>query len=298
MEKRKIVIYNKLYERLYTKQEFADLFDVSTKTIENTIKKCEDIVYSKKLGSYHFKELLPSFISYQTYFTLFQDSVANPIIKKDFIKIVNSLNGKFNETMIETNKLSELSKKIIKSAVAINYSCVLKVEYTGNKKPKEVKFIRPQRIFSTGPIYYLSLKYDKRNKKDIGEERQFAFNGIMSIEPVEYLKGEVFKSDKDGNAFGNFKNEKTIKLILRDSAANFFKREGLFETHSFDFLSELSENEIEIKMHYNHEIEAIKLIQQWLPQIRISDNSEEAKMIIDKIKQNYQEFIGSLQLHT
>ncbi len=299
MESRRVRIYNELFNHLCSKQELAEKFRVTTKTIENTIKKCDDIGYSKKIGSYYFKDLLPRYISYQNYFNLFSESVTNPKIREDFIKIGKSLKSNFDEdkidkSMIDTNELSELSKKIIKVAIAINHSCILKVAYSGNKKPEEVKYIRPHRIFTVGSIYYLSLTYDKKNKKNIGEERQFAFNGIESIEPIDYLKDEVFKSDKEGNAFGNFDNEKTIKLILKDSAANFFKREGLFETYSFDYLSELSENKIEIKMHYNDKLEVIKLVQQWLPQITIADSSEEAQNIINDIKQNYQEFIDSL----
>jgi predicted DNA-binding transcriptional regulator YafY len=294
MEVRKIGIYNQLFKKLSTKQELADLFKVSTKTIENTIKTCDDIVYSKKLGSYHFKNLLPDFISYQNYFTLFKDSVANPIIKKDFLKIGSSLHNKFNETMIDTNQLSELSKKIIKVEIAINHNCILKVEYTGNDKSKEEKYIQPKQIFTDGSIYYLSLVYDKKNKEKVGEERQFAFNGIESIRPVEYLKEVTFRSEKEVNAFGSFKNAKTIRLKLQNAAANYFKREGLFETNSFKFLSELSTNEIEVEMRYNYKLEVIKLIQQWLPQVTIVDNSDEAQKILENIKRNYQVFIGSL----
>ena len=294
MEVRKIGIYNQLFKKLSTKQELADLFKVSTKTIENTIKTCDDIVYSKKLGSYHFKNLLPDFISYQNYFTLFKDSVANPIIKKDFLKIGSSLHNKFNETMIDTNQLSELSKKIIKVEIAINHNCILKVEYTGNDKSKEEKYIQPKQIFTDGSIYYLSLVYDKKNKEKVGEERQFAFNGIESIEPIEYIKEASFRSEEEVNAFGSFKNAKTIRLKLQGAAANYFKREGLFETNSFRFLSELSVNEIEIEMRYNYKLEVIKLVQQWLPQITIIDHSEEAQKILENIKRNYQVFIGSL----
>jgi predicted DNA-binding transcriptional regulator YafY len=294
MEVRKIGIYNQLFKKLSTKQELADLFKVSTKTIENTIKTRDDIVYSKKLGSYHFKNLLPDFISYQNYFTLFKDSVANPIIKKDFLKIGSSLHNKFNETMIDTNQLSELSKKIIKVEIAINHNCILKVEYTGNDKSKEEKYIQPKQIFTDGSIYYVFLVYDKKNKEKVGEERQFAFNGIESVEPIEYTKEALFRSEEEVNAFGSFKNAKTIRLKLQDAAANYFKREGLFETNSFKFLSELSVNEIEIEMRYNYKLEVIKLVQQWLPQITIIDHSEEAKKILKKIKSNYQDFIDSL----
>jgi predicted DNA-binding protein YlxM (UPF0122 family) len=295
METREISIYNLLYEKLYTKKELADIFNVTTKTIENTIKKCDDIAYSKKLGSYYFPKLLPKYISYKNFFSLFKDSVTNPIIKKDFSKISSSMKNKFNNIMIDTEKLSELSKKIIKANIAINHNCLLKVEYIGNKKAKEKKYIQPRQIFTSGSIYYLLIKYDEKNKKNIGEERQLAFNGIESIEPVEYQNDQKFKiKENDVNAFGSFKNTKTIKLILKNEAANFFKREGLFETNNFKFLSEITTQSIAIEMKYNHKLEVIKLVQQWLPLITISDSSEDAKNIINDIKTNYQKFIESL----
>jgi hypothetical protein len=295
METREISIYNLLYEKLYTKKELADIFNVTTKTIENTIKKCDDIAYSKKLGSYYFPKLLPKYISYKNFFSLFKDSVTNPIIKKDFSKISSSMKNKFNNTMIDTEKLSELSKKIIKANIAMNHNCLLKVEYIGNKKAKEKKYIQPRQIFTSGSIYYLLIKYDEKNKKNIGEERQLAFNGIESIEPVEYQNDQKFKiKENDVNAFGSFKNTKTIKLILKNEAANFFKREGLFETNNFKFLSEITTQSIAIEMKYNHKLEVIKLVQQWLPLITISDSSEDAKNIINDIKTNYQKFIESL----
>ncbi len=294
MGPRRIEIYNRLFSQLYTKQELSDKFKVGIKTIENTIKLSDDIVYSKKLGCYHFKNLLPNYVSYHNYFMLFQDSLSNPILKKDFINITSQLSANLNEIMIDTNKLSDLSKKIIQANIAINHNCVLKVEYTGNSKPKEEKYIQPKQIFTDGSIYYMSIVYDKRNKKDIGKERQLAFNGVESLEPVEYLKDVTFKVESENNAFGNYKNAKKINLKLHDSASNFFKREGFFENNNFKFLSELSNNEIKIEMRYNYKLEVIKLVQQWLPQITIDDDSQEALEIIDDIKTNYQQFISIL----
>lgn len=281
-----------LFEQLYTKQELADKFEVSIKTIENTIKTCDDIVYSKKLGSYHFKDLLPNYISYHNYFMLFQDSLSNPTLKKDFIEITSQLSDNLDEIMIETEKLSSLSQKIIQANVAINHNCILRVEYIGNSKAKEEKFIQPNQIYTGGSIYYLALTYDKRNKENIGKKRQFAFNGIESLEPVEYLKDIIFKYNGESNAFGNYENANVITLKLHDAAANFFKREGLFENNNFRFLSELSTNEIRVEMRYNYKLEVVKLIQQWLPQITISDDSIEAQEIINDIKNNYKSFIN------
>ena len=47
-------------------------------------------------------------------------------------------------------------------------------------------------------------------------------------------------------------------------------------------------------MIYNYKLEVVKLIQQWLPQITIVDDSEEAQEILEDIKRNYQTFIDSL----
>ena len=292
-ENRKNIIYNLLYEKQYSKQELAEYFNVTTKTIENTIKECEDIRYSKKLGSYYFKDLLPRYVSYKNYFNLCSLVVANPEIYEDMMRIQKSLDNTFDQIMIDTSRLSELSKKLLRVSVAINHACILKIEYIGNKKSKETKYIRPHKIFSSESIFYLLATYDKRNKQNIGEERRFAFNGIISLEPVEYVKDANFRSEEEVSLYGSLENAKSIKLILRDAAANFFKREGMFRKPNFEFLSELRENEIEIKMYYNNDIEVIKLVQQWMPQIIIADESDDAKDLVREIQNNFTAFIAA-----
>ena len=70
---------------------------------------------------------MPSYISYQNYFDLFKENLANPILKKDMIKSINSLGQNLNSIMVETEQLSDLSKKIIQFNIAINHNCVVKL---------------------------------------------------------------------------------------------------------------------------------------------------------------------------
>ncbi len=291
MESRKIEIYNSLFFQTCSKKFLADKFSVSIKTIENTIKTCDDINYSKKLGKYHFKDLLPNRISYKNYFSIFKENFSNLILKKDMLKVTKQMNSKFSNSMINTSELSALSKKIIRSTIAINHNCILKVSYKGNKKDREIKYIQPNQIFLVGSVYYLALTYDKKNKENIGEERTFAFNSLEDIEPEEYQNNIIFKTDISRNAFGSYKNAKEIRLLLTDAAANYFTREGLFENESYTFITQESSQEIEIKMLYNNRLEVVKLIQHWMPQIKLIDSSEEATKIRKDIKNNFLSFI-------
>jgi len=293
VSKRKNDIYNKLFLQLCTKQFLANEFSVSTKTIENTIKSCKDIVYSKKLGAYHFENLLPQFISYQNYFSIFKNNLSNNILKKDILSITKNLSSNLDEIMIETESLSPLSKKIIQMNIAINHNCIVKLSYEGNNKPIEEKYIQPNQIITsnTSSTYYLYATYDKKNKKSVGSMRTLAFNSITHIEPIEYVKDIVFKTKKDGNEFGLYDDGKKILLSLTGSAAHYFKREALFENKNFKFISEDSSHTVEMEMTYNHKIEVVKLLQQWMPQITIKSKSDEVKEILEEITNNYNKFI-------
>lgn len=295
MSKRKNAIYNKLFLQLCTKQFLADEFSVSTKTIENTIKSCKDIVYSKKLGAYHFENLLPQLISYQNYFSIFKNNLSNNILKKDILSITKSLSSNLDEIMIETEFLSPLSKKIIQMSIAINHNCIVKLSYEGNNKPLEEKYIQANQIITsnTSSTYYLYATYDKKNKKSVGSMRTLAFNSITHIEPIEYVKDVIFKTTKEGNEFGLYDDGEKIMLSLTSSAAHYFKREALFENKNFKFISEDSNHTVEMEMTYNHNIEVVKLLQQWMPQITIKSKSDEAKEILEEITNNYNKFIGN-----
>jgi len=293
MESRIKSIYQELYTTPRSKEYFANLFDVSTKTIENTISNYkDDIIYDKKLSSYRFNNLLPKYISYESFFKLFQNSVGNNVIKNDFSNIGKTINKKENSfLMIDTLTLSGLAKKIVSCDIAINYNYILEIDYSGNEKKKEKKFIRPHTIVSTGFTYYLYGSYDEKNIKNIGETRSFGFNGMENITANEYVKDAHFKIDKTGNAYGLFEKDKYVTLKLMPYCASFFKREGLLQKENFDFLIENEDNSILINMYYNNAQEIISLIQQWMPQISIQNNIDLKKEIYTKIKSNCEALI-------
>ena len=291
MESRKKTIYNALFMETCSKQSLANICKIGIKSIENTIKTCDDIAYSKKLGVYYFKELLPNYISFQNYLLIFKESFLNPILKSDMLNISTQIDSDFIDSMINTSQLSILCKNIIRTTIAINHNCTLKVSYKGNQKNREIKYIQPNQIFITGTIYYLSLRYDKKNKDNIGKERTFAVNSIEDIEPLEYLTDTILETNFTRNAFGKFSDAKQIRLRLTGASVNYFKREGLFKYENYNFVSEESSQEIEMKMLYNDQIEVVKLLQQWMPQIKMIDNTKEEKEIYETIKNNFKSFI-------
>jgi len=295
MENRGKAIYQEVFQSLRTKDYLAHLYDVSTKTIENTIARyCDDIVYDRKLGAYRFHSLLPKYISFETFFDLFQNSIGNKMIRNDFIEIGKfmSKSSQVASSMIDTSVLSTLAQNMLKSKIAINHNCILKIEYSGNSKPMETKYIRPHTIIFTGQIYYLYCSYDKKNKKDIDKNRSMAFNGIHTIEAVEYSKNDSFKKDVHGNAYGLFSRDKFVTLKLMQSCAIFFKREGLLTEENFDFVSEDLDGSILVKMYYNDTKEIVNLMQQWMPQISIQKNSELKTEVYEKIQANFEALVG------
>ena len=287
-------IYEALYSKVLGKAYLAKEYEVSTKTIENTINNYsteypDDIIYDTKIAAYRFKNLLPLHIPYKVFFILFESSVANKIIKQDFLIIGKFLNSQPNISipMINTSSLSPLAQKLIKCTIAINQNCILEIDYKGHKKDKEIKFVIPQKITSTSFSYYLYAKYDKRNKKDIGESRSFALAGIHSIDPIEYIKDKKFAISGVGNAYGMIDKDKFIILNLQAIPANFFKREGLFQEDNYDFITEEADGTIMMKMYYNYSNEVVSLLQKWMPLIRIQDEPIITKEIYRKISENY-----------
>ena len=297
MTKRKIIIYNQLFNKICSKNELAKISgNVSTKTIENTIKECADIRYSKKLGGYIFYDLLPSQISYQNYFKLFQDNLSNPILKQDLLKSVHKVETDLSKIMIDTATLSELSKKIIKANIAINHQCILNIYYLREGTANTDKYIKPKQIITFNAIYYLTFEYDKRNKTKGLDETPFAFNGIQSMAEVEYLKDEKeFREYDIRNTFGTVTDaNKKVTLTLEGNASSFFMREGLFESPYYKFIKVDSCGEVlTMEMVYNNVSEVEKLVQQWLPLISIVNNSMDAKEVIARIKENCQKFVSS-----
>ncbi len=289
MDKRIKSIYSELYKAPRKKKYLAELFDVNPKTIENTINRYpDDIVLDKELGAYRFKTLLPKYIPYDIFFTLFQGSIGNEIIKNDFLSLSKMINleEELNLPMIPTQGLSSLAQKIIMAEIAINSNCIVKLDYLGNSKPLEKKYIKPHKIIATGFTYYLYVSYDSRNQENIGAFRSLAFNGMHSLSPLEYLKDETFLMEGSGNAFGLISKEKSITLKLEAASANYFKREGQFNKENFDFISEEIDGSVIMKMYYNNIQEVVKLIQSWMPLISVHDNERITDEVYRTILEN------------
>jgi len=291
-------IYEELYNKVLSKAYLAKKHEVSTKTIENTIISYskefpDDVIYDTKIAAYRFKSLLPLYIPYKVFFTLFGNSVANKIIKQDFLIIGKILNSQpsISISMIKTSSLSPLAQKLIKCTVAINQNCILEIDYKGHKKDKEVKFVIPQKITSTAFSYYLYGMYDKRNKKDIGASRSFALTGISSVSPIEYIKDKKFALSGVGNAYGMINKDKFIILKLQTIPASFFKREGLFQEDNYDFITEEPDGTIMMKMYYNYSNEVVSLLQKWMPLISIQDEPIITKEVYNKISENYNQLL-------
>jgi hypothetical protein len=283
----------KIYKALYsgaecTKEFLKDYLEVSSiKTVENNIKENDEIEYDIKLRKYRFKKLLPKYIPTEIFFDLFNDAIVNKTLKNDFLLFKNKSFEIDNTNLLLTSELSNMSRKIIMFHLAIKYNCVLKIEYKKANKDLEIKYIRPHSLFSNGYTFYILTTYDTLNKKNINEERTLAINGIGKIEPIEYIKNVEFEQKYDGNAYGKYDNNKFIILNLTNKAANYFKREVLFNDSAFEILNEEFGGEsITVKMYYNEIIEIIKLVQQWLPEITIVNDSIIREEVYTTIKKN------------
>ena len=295
MGNRMTQLYIEIYKTPQNKEYFADLFGVTIKSIENLTKKYRnDIMYDRKLGKYRFEKLLPTHIPIKTFFEVFQNSIANQLVKNDILSIVNmiSLYKTERSNMIKTDELSIFSQYIISCHVAIINNCTLKIEYTGNNKLRETKFIKPHHISSNGYTYYLYASYDKKNKKNIGEHRSFAFNSIHTIEGIEYLKDGILSIKGKGNAYGMVNKDKYVLLQLAPGAAAFFKRERQFEREEFEFITENFDESVSIKMYYNNTDEIKHLIQGWMPQIKIEKESDLKNKIYAEIQSHCVSLIG------
>lgn len=289
MNERIITIYKALFSDLEcTKEALKDYLNVgSIKTVENNIKEIDDIEYDIKIRKYRFKNLLPKYIPNEIFFNIFKGSIVNKVLKNDFALLERDISSLKTNDMIDTSELSNLAKKIIMFKNAIKNNCILKVTYKKAGQSIEEKYIRPNTVFSTGFTYYSFITYDEKNDKDCGEERTFAFNGIGDIEVVEYLNNVSFQKEQKGNAFGSFKKDRFVILNLNQQSANFFKREILFTNDAFELIDdELDGDSLTVKMYYNKEFEVEKIIQQWMPNIKIQNSSEIREKIYSKIQSN------------
>jgi len=295
MNERIIKIYKAIYsDQICTKEYLKNYLEISSiKTVENNIKEIEDIVYDIKLRKYRFKNLLPEYIPNETFFKIFEGAVVNKLLKNDFLLLEKDISSIKTNRMIRTDELSNIAKKIIQFSNAIKDNCILKVKYKKAGIPTEDKFIRAHTIFSTGFTYYVYITYDELNKKDVGEERTFAFNAIGDIEPIEYLTKTTFKKEQNGNAYGSFKKEKFVILNMNKYSANFFKREILFNNDAFEIIDEERDGEsITVKMFYNKIFEVTKIIQQWMPEIKIQNNSEIKNEVYAQVEKNLSKLLN------
>lgn len=301
MRKRIAAIYEALYSGVKSKQFFAERFNVTTKTVENTIAKTEgDILYDRKLGGYRFATLLPRFIPHDILIRLLQDSISNETAKQDFIAISRILKEYENVhlTMIPTEIVSSLTKKLIMLEIAIRSNCILSISYIGNEKPMETKYIRPHKINTSENSYYLYGSYDIKNGKNIGEYRSFAVNSMHDISPIEWIKTENFFIEGVGNAYGIITKERFVMLRLLGNAANYFKRERQFSKEQFDFVQEETDGTVLMKMYYSNIQEVVKLIQQWMPLVSVDDGSHQKDEIYETIKGHCEDLIGDLPERT
>lgn len=289
-------IYLKLYENNIecTKENLAEAYNVTIKTIENSIKPySEEIIYDKKLKKYRFANLLPKYIPYKIFYNIFKESINDTFLKEDFFIIDNLINDDNDLFMIETEKLSEMSKKIIMFTLAINNNCILEVEYTTNAEEKYSRFIKPHTIFKDTFVYYCFISYDKRNNKNIGELRSFRFDKIGKIKIVEYIENEIFKKDIHGNKYGEYKKDNYVILIFNKISASFFKDTNLFNKPEYEVIIGLNSENVTVKMYYrNLTLEVIPMLQKWMPHIKIHTDDPLKKEIEEKIKENYQLFLN------
>ena len=287
-------IYLKLYENniLCTKENLASEYDVTIKTIENTIKSYSDeIIYDRKLKRYRFANLLPKYIPYKTFYNIFKESINDKFLREDFFIIDNLINNDNDLFMIETEKLSEMSKKIIMFTIAINNNCVIKTEYASNGEEAYFRWMKPHTVFQDGFSYYCFATYDKRNSKDVGITKSFRFDKIGKIELVEYLENEILKKDMKGNKYGEYNKNQYVILIFNKTSGSFFESSGLFSKPEYEVIVGLNSENVTVKMYYNNlNLEVISMLQRWMPNIKVHPDDPRKEEIENKIKENLEIF--------
>jgi hypothetical protein len=290
MDRRIKEIYKVLYTGSKSKSYLAIHFNVTTKTVENTIAKiADDVVYDKKLSAYRFAKLLPKYIPSNVFLMWIQNSINNEVIKHDFLSFSKFFEHKQDEcfNLLPTASLSSMVKKIIQLHIAIVYNASLKMEYRGHNNVVETKYIKPHKINTTLNSYYIYASYDTMNKKDSGEFRSFSLGGILSLESVSYSKEEHYAIEGIGNAYGMISKEQYVTLKLTGKGASYFKREGEFSRAQFDYICEEADGSILMKMYYNNTQEIVQLIQRWIPYIEIHDEGDVKEAAYSEIDRNY-----------
>jgi len=288
-------IYNAIFEKKCTKADLAVLLDKTEKTVENKIKGCKEIKWSKKSQCYHFENLIPGYISYNHLCKLMLGNINNINIRKDLDAILNQEGLEDNLVMVDTSVLSTIFQNIIKLTVAINHQCDVVFSYIGYKQTLETKYVRPYKVFVSNGIFYLHGQYSAKNGKDVGQMRSFALNSISQLEIAQYHDTELEFGDSRNNAFGAFSDKsKSINLVFDGPAAIFLKREGLVDFH-WSFIGEDVNGQVNIVLHYNNEQEVVTLMQKWMPYISFENQeSIESKKIAGKIRNNFEFFSNNL----
>jgi hypothetical protein len=192
--------------------------------------------------------------------------------------------------MIETSKLSKIAQRIIMFSIAMNDNCMLNIEYTKpGSNEIENKFVQPNTIFTNGFTYYCYVTYDEKNKKDVGKQRTLAFTRIGNIKANTYITNKVFKIEQKGNAFGPFNKENYVLLEFDRLSSSFFQMEKMFDSGQYEIIEmDMKTGIYIVKMYYNNlEIEVLKIIQQWMPHIKVHPTDENKDLIYENIKRNY-----------
>lgn len=298
---RRTFIYEQLYKKPRAKHYFAEKLSLSTKSIENITKEFrEDVIYDRKLGKYRFASVLPAFVPTSVFMHLLGLVVGNEHIREDVANVTPLLRyvgGSEDHGMIPTSILCPLFQRIISGYLAIGSNAILKISYKSPGKSSEYKYIKPHTIATDNGIFYLHASYDKRNKKDIGEHRVFSFSRMISLEAVEFDKDEIFLVEKEAGAYGYIdEGSKEIKVLLSPQVADIFKKEKKFKSSRFTFIDEDERGNITASIKYANIMEVERLIQEWMPHIKILETAEEnentKKELFRKIRENCDKATG------
>ncbi len=281
-------IYNAIFGGKCSKEYLATLLNKTEKTVENRIKECREIKWSKKSQCYHFENLLPGFISYNHLYKLLLGNINNINIKKDLESTLNQNDSEDHFIMIDTSALSTIFQNHIKLTIAIHHQCNVLFSYIGYKQKLETKYVKPHKVFISNGILYLYAQYTSKNKKNIDEMRNFALNSISQLEIDAYHDIDFQQEVGETNAFGVLSDKsKSVNLIFESWAAIFLKREGLVDFH-WSFISEDVDGKISVTLFYNHEQEVVTLLQKWMPSIYFKESIDEnSKQIATMIRENF-----------
>lgn len=295
LKEKEILIYSTLFAEIASKDQLASMLNVTTKTIENTVKQQSgNIKYSKKRKGYSFAEMMPEYISLENYIKAMGGTIESENVKKDLTSISQTIS---KDRLIPTKNLSLISQVIIKIQIAINHQCTLKLLYRAIGKSPEVKYVKPLQLVVSNGVHYLAGEYVEKNKVNVGEKRNFAINSILSLEKHEFLfpNENTAGTKATYTAFGEISKEKYAIISLDPSLANFFKREHQFAKEVYDFVSEDADGSVTMRVYYAKEIEVKRFLYQWMPEAAICEDEqpELRERIYAEIDEDFQKFMPS-----